>query len=70
MSGRALIELDEFICFRAAESAPAAQKMVQAVPLRAVGGHEDVEVHGRLLLQAWVRTGSYYGGALRVSLAD
>ncbi|MGY3056880.1 hypothetical protein ACVWZD_001125 [Streptomyces sp. TE3672] len=35
-----------------------------------MGGHEDIEIHGRLLLQAWVRTGSYYGGALPVSLAD
>ncbi|GAA2451203.1 hypothetical protein GCM10010433_61540 [Streptomyces pulveraceus] len=70
MGGRALVELDEFVRFRAGESAPSVQEMVQAVPLGAVGRHEDIEIHDRLLLQAWVRTGSYYGGALRVSLAD
>ncbi|GGV92888.1 hypothetical protein GCM10015535_54780 [Streptomyces gelaticus] len=70
MGGCALVEIDQFVRFRAGEPSPAVQEMVQTVPLGAVGGHEDIEVHDRLLLQAWVRTGAYYGGALRVSLAD
>lgn len=70
MRGRPLVEGDEFVGLCAGESAPAVQEMVQAVPLGSVGGHEYVEIHGRLLLQAWVRTGPYYCGALRVSLAD
>ncbi|GAA2950093.1 hypothetical protein GCM10010518_41080 [Kitasatospora cinereorecta] len=70
MRRRALVESDEFIRFRAGQTPSSVQKMVQAVPLGVVGGHEDVEIHGRLLLQARVRTGPYYGGALRASLAD
>lgn len=66
----ALVEDDEFVRFRACEAAAPAQEVFEAVPLRAVGGDEDVEVHGRLLLQARVRTGPYYCGALAVSLAD
>ncbi|GHB13318.1 hypothetical protein GCM10010392_46870 [Streptomyces clavifer] len=70
MRGRALVEGDEFVRLRAGQVPSSVQKVVQAVPLGAVGGHEDVEIHGRLLLQAWVRTGPYCGGALRASLAD
>ncbi len=46
------------------------QEVFEAVPLRAVGGHEDVEVHVLLLLQALGADDPYYCGALRASLAD
>ncbi|GHI39738.1 hypothetical protein Sviol_41460 [Streptomyces violascens] len=46
------------------------QEVFEAVPLRVVGGHEDVEVHVLLLLQALGAYGPYYCGALRASLAD
>ncbi|GAA2960688.1 hypothetical protein GCM10020227_30180 [Streptomyces flavovirens] len=70
MCGRALVQGDEFVRLRACQVASSVQEVVQAVPLDAVGRHEDVEIHGRLLLQAWGRTGPYYCGALRLSLAD
>lgn len=70
MGGRALVEVDEFVGFRSREFAPAVQEVAQTVPLDAVGVDEDIEVHGRLLLLAWVCTGPYNCGALRVSLAD
>ncbi|WP_244258546.1 hypothetical protein [Streptomyces sp. Tu 2975] len=77
MSGRALVEGDELVCFRTRQVAAPTKEVVQAVPLCAVGCHEDIEVHGRLLLQALgalrtVRTTSllHYCDALAVSLAD
>ncbi|GAA3372150.1 hypothetical protein GCM10020367_25920 [Streptomyces sannanensis] len=66
----ALVERDEFVGLGSRQTAAAPQKVVEAVPLGAVGCHEDVEVHGRLLLQALGPYGPYYCGALSVSLAD
>ena len=45
MGGRALVEDDEFVGFGTREAALPAEQGVEAVPLRAVGGDEDVEVH-------------------------
>ncbi|GBQ03578.1 hypothetical protein SSP531S_50530 [Streptomyces spongiicola] len=62
MRGGALVEHDELVRLGTAETAPAAQEVVEAVPFRPVGHDEDVEVHGRLLLQALVRA-RRWGGA-------
>ncbi len=70
MGGRALVQGHEFVRLGARELPAPAQELVEAFPLRAVGGDVDVEVHDRLLLQDWLRTGPYYCGALGISLAD
>ncbi len=45
MGGGALVERDEFVGLVAGELAAAAQELLQALPLRTVCGHEDVEIH-------------------------
>lgn len=47
MGGGALIEGDEFVGFLPREAPTPAQQGVEPVPFVAVGGCEDVEVHGR-----------------------
>ena len=65
MGGGALVEGDEFVGLGSGEPALAAEQCVEAVPLGAVGGHEDVEVHRfaapRLLV---VRVSLSYCGAM------
>ncbi|GHB40296.1 hypothetical protein GCM10010331_29360 [Streptomyces xanthochromogenes] len=70
MRGRALVQGHQLVRLGARETAASVQEVFEAVPLRTVGGHEDVEVHVLLLLQALGTYGLYYCGALRVSLAD
>lgn len=65
-----MVEGDKFVGFHAGQPTSATQEMIQAVPLGTVGCHEDIEVHGRLLLQVLGAYGPYYYGALCVSLAD
>lgn len=58
VGGRALVQGDEFVGLGAGELAAPAQEVLEALPLGAVGGDVDVEVHDRLLLQASAADGS------------